>query len=379
MVKDTLQRLRHIATATPSKLPQAETDWGFNYNANNFLLDDDLDIDIIDVLRWDWPHIYFIKGAFHLEINALLYALTPHRLGHEALRLYLQRWEWPGGYADPKGLIQVGKYLNGTASEQVSVCPVLRKFLLDVVVKRNVCQENVSSALALIKVIGLLQNTSSGFAHPDLHDAIVYHLTKHLECYGEELWIPKHHYSIHLAQHQTKMYNTFVLERKHKTPKRFSMGRENKISYEQGLIEDVTVDQLQHLDDAFKMWDVFPRLSAASARIAHVVSESMPHNSDVYQAACARTRNGRQIHWSDVVTWRGGDGARMVGQVHFHVQIGGEAWTCVSEWSVQETSGNHLKCIVRYAPVFIDTERLVDACVFSKARAGEISHVLMND
>jgi len=282
----------------------------------------------------------------------------------------LQSWEWPRGYASSEHLIQEGKHLNGTASEQLSVVPVLRKYLVDVVSKKNVCLANVASALALTSVLDLLQHSGSGRVD-GIHEAIVDHLEKHLACYGESLWIPKSHYSLHL---EGRLYNTFVLEKKHKTPKKYAMNRENTSGYEQGLIEDVTVDQLQNLDDAFKPRYLLPNLKPASKGISRIVTSTLPwsHGTALFQSVRARTSTGRQVLWDDVVIWSANDGSYLVGQIHFHVQIGEDAWTCASKWEVQEWSSHVVKCIVVYKPSFIDTRRILDACVHSKAKTGEV-------
>ena len=170
-----------------------------------------------------------------------------------------------------------------------------------------------------------------------------------------------------------------MLERKHKTPKRYAQTRQNTSDYESGLIEDATADQLYHLGDAFKPRELLPCIKPAAKSITTIVESALPwsRGANVYQSSKARTSTGRQVLWHDVIIWSACDVSCLIGQIHFHVQVEDVAWTCVSPWSIQEWSTDVVKCVVKYNPTFIDTRRIIDACVHSKAKIGEVSQVLV--
>eukprot|EP00959_Pyramimonas_sp_CCMP1952_P083666 1749345-Pyramimonas_sp.AAC.1 len=69
-------------------------------------------------------HCYMVGGTFEREVNAFLECSGRHNLGIDKLQSYAEKWVWPRGYAHAKNVCQ-GRTLNGSASEFVSLAPVL--------------------------------------------------------------------------------------------------------------------------------------------------------------------------------------------------------------------------------------------------------------
>ena len=71
-VKGVLQRLDHVATHDPARLPSLEINFGYFYCPNNVFNDIHLNIGLTSILVYDWMHIYFVGGVYCRELRALL-------------------------------------------------------------------------------------------------------------------------------------------------------------------------------------------------------------------------------------------------------------------------------------------------------------------
>ena len=163
--------------------------------------------------------------------------LSPHGHGGRQLHAYLQYFRWPKAYASGrdvcKGSVQDRKTPQdvrpaGSASEMMSVGPVVRKWLLDVVKPKGVCPAQVASLLLCIDVMDLLVHVNSGRVTPAmLADAIAAHYAAHVVAYGYTLFVPKHHYMLHMPDQLARfkfLVSCFVHERKHKIVKSCARG-----------------------------------------------------------------------------------------------------------------------------------------------------------
>ena len=129
------------------------------------------------------------------------------------MHAYLGHFRWPQAYASGhdvcKGSVQErAKEIEvrpaGSASEMLSVGPVVRKWLEDVVKPTGVCAAQVASLLLCIAVMDLLIQTNSGRVTPAmLAAAIAAHYTAHIIAYGYTIWVPKHHFMMHIPRQLT--------------------------------------------------------------------------------------------------------------------------------------------------------------------------------
>ena len=106
-----------------------------------------------------------------------------------------------------------------SGSEQLALAPVLRRFLESIAPSTTEMAAVLSGILLCDVVELLLASRSSSTTPKELEDGILRHLRAHLDAYGEDLWVPKFHYSVHLGP----MWSSFgvllacwALERKHK-------------------------------------------------------------------------------------------------------------------------------------------------------------------
>ena len=135
-------RLHQLALHHPGELKVKEQDFGFKYIPHSWLQDTELDVRPMRVLAFDWMHCWCEKGAWELELAACMDELSKHGHGCRQLHSYLQCFQWPKAYASGrdvfKGSVQERARPTdmppaGSASEMLSVGPVIRKWLEDVI------------------------------------------------------------------------------------------------------------------------------------------------------------------------------------------------------------------------------------------------------
>eukprot|EP00959_Pyramimonas_sp_CCMP1952_P042865 896903-Pyramimonas_sp.AAC.1 len=190
------KKLRHEATAgTKSELERLEILLGFKYERDGLLQDDELDVSMVDIFAWDWMHCYLVGGAFEREVDLYVQKTSDYHLGYAVLDAYVRRWEWPKGYAHARECFTDGRF-SGTASEQISLAPIIAKFASDIVIGRqNVCIPESESMIAVCDVIGMLSIANSGHLKAsDLGAGIIKHLHLREAAYGLLAWKPKDHW-----------------------------------------------------------------------------------------------------------------------------------------------------------------------------------------
>ena len=135
-VQDRLTEVEATRGTTARK--ELETLLGYKFNPESLLQDKDLAIQVADVWAYDWMHNYLVGGVFIVELDAALDLLEAENLGGATLHEYFKLWTWPGGYASGKGLCKKvpSHEASGSASEYMSAAPVIRKYMLDVVLRK---------------------------------------------------------------------------------------------------------------------------------------------------------------------------------------------------------------------------------------------------
>ena len=391
MFRTMQRRLHQLALHDPGELGLKEQDFGYKYNPHSWLQDPGLDVQAIKVFAFDWMHCWVEGGVWDVELCALMGKLAPHGYGGRHLHAYLQRFQWPKGYASGrwvcKGSVQERAQPrevppNGSASEMVSVAPVVAKWLTDVVMEAGICTAHVTSALLCISVMDLLTSASTGSVTPEmLADAIARHYAAHLAAYGYSVWKPKHHFMMHIPSQLQQfkfLVACFVHERKHKTVKRWAVQHLSKRAYERSLLEECTLAHLTELQEPLlKPFLQDPRI--ADARLVSALREGgFPAADSVLSARSVRVHS-RLVVKGDVVLYCGG-GLRanvQAGEVYFHASIGGECITCLSNWPVNGETEHWKKVVVADQPCTVPSAWLLQSVIFSPASVGKKATVLM--
>ena len=272
----------------------------------------------------DWFHTYLADGVFVQEVDACMEAFGEHGFGMHTLNEYIKLWRWPRGSAHARKVClhddgTVRQAVNGTASELWSLVPALQKFVQDVVEPRGIAtiQLAVTSLKLLLFSVMLLGIVITGrVSGEELERAIVAHLDAHKAAWGEALWLPKHHYALHLGKTLGRfgyLLATFTQERKHRLVKRLLNPRHNTHGLERGVMDELTLQHLHELRDLVGIKTAAlqnTRLATADERAMLAVALPAAAGADVLMASVAKVRC-RKIHSHEVVLFLDPSAARI--------------------------------------------------------------------
>ena len=323
-----------------------------------------------------------IGGAAVREIDALVELLDSAGYGVGPLHVYLQHYEWPRGYAHARNICQNGQ-VAGSMSEYMSLAPVLRKYLDDIV-PDNVYHAASASArkmCELIETLMLCQRPGAVTA-ARLEELVVQYLTAKQLAYGFTCWIPKDHYLLHLARVLDALgflVNSLVLERRHKGIKRAVKDRLNTRNMERCMMEEVVVQQLRDLQVPLVKAGLVDAARPSDAVLQGLSQAMMDPNlveDDVFVSKVCSV-NSRSVYARDVVIYNVDSDTVSVGEVWYHAEVRGTTFTCVSRWEFISRDDYAVNVVVRDDPKLIQSSRLLESAVRSAASTAEISHVII--
>ena len=200
---------------------------GFSYHENSLALDPL--IDIPRMTMYDWMHIYLVGGLLDNELGQCMASLKHNGAPttYEVLGAFVQRFKWPSKQAPSKKLFDEeairkhtrSKSFSCTASELLSLMPVLAYYFVAVALPQGVCVPQVQSLISLLDEVELVATVRTGIVSPSqLRSATSRHFTLFKEAYGEGSVVPKHHFALHLW-HMLQIFgcllSCFTMERLH--------------------------------------------------------------------------------------------------------------------------------------------------------------------
>ena len=315
-----------------------------------------------------------VDAAFE-ELGASTVPKTK-RFGWRDLMAYAENWVWPKAYANCRNMADtIGKM---TASEQLSLVPVLRRFLHTIAPVVD-CPAIVRSLLLLLNVIDILMlSRGNGTSTPEmLEAAVLRHLRAHQDAWGDSIWIPKHHYAMDLAwmwRHLGHLLCCFVHERKHKEPKRVVTNRYSDQRFEKGVLEDVTVQQLFDVETLGLGSVATEQLREAPPSLVAALREIFGPGSLCFSVTEISVL-GRRVHKGDVVAYSV-DAAHGVAEVRWFARVNGVVYACLSPWHLEAQDQWSAKVVVREEWGLIDASVIRDLLVYSRAATGAVSTVL---
>jgi hypothetical protein len=381
-------RLREVTElGDEPKVNRLQQNFGLKYSTFSPLADATLQIKLISVLAWDWMHVYYSSGVFSNELSEFNSRLEKEGLGGVNINTYIHMFVWPKRYANGYAVFQAAEGSDdyspsGTASEFLSITPVIAKYIENVVIPTGKCTREAHSMMALVDVTDMLILSSHGkIADPQvLDDAIDLHLTLHATAYGKAIWKPKNHYALHLPA-QLRKYGflpaVFVQERKHRTIKRHARDRHSSKAFDRGVLEEVTAHHMFDLDVPFRGDAMIKPYTAPSKLHAMVVESGLCKHTDLVQTSNVAVINSRAVTVGDVVLYND-NGRICAGEVNFHVSVRDVGYTCVCQWPIVNRLRSHLKCRVNNdGAVIMRSSDIHESAVYSRAGVGAISSVLL--
>jgi len=402
-VKGLMHRLKECSeTETKGKLEHLETIMGFTYVERSLLGTDHLNIGITMVM-YDWFHTYLNNGLLDVEIGQCMKALkTAGYNSYADFLAFAQAWKWPkvcGDFynrlSDLLAPSRVKKYLGSKnakphlsvdASDLLNILPVLMHFILVEVQPEGACKRKVKSLLLCMSVVDMLQavRAECGVTPEMLRDAIDTHYICYRKTYGVAEVRPKHHYARHLWRMLEKfdvLISCFVHERHHKVIKRHAKLRMCTKSYEQGIVEECTLDHIYSLQSP-DVWNYGLQGSHAPKRqLARVLLDLFPSVplADVRVANSIDYARG-SISTGDVCTFDD-DGNVGVAEVLLHYAVGNDHMSIVCQWHLvglaYDADQRACKCIVKSEPSSIRADAIGHACIYKGDKDAVESEVIV--
>ena len=387
-------RLKALALHhSPEELKVKEQDFGFKWNQHSWLQDLGLNVQAMQVLTFDFMHCWCENGVWECEFGACMDKLSSHGHGGRQLHEYLQYFMWPKAYASGrdicKGSIQERErpkdvHPAGSASEMMSVGPVVRKWLEDVVKPRAVCRAHVTSLLLCISVMDLLAQVNTGSVTPTMiADAMAIHYAAHVVAYGYTIFVPKHHFMLHIPRQLERfkfLVSCFVHERKHKIVKRWAVPLCNKQNYERSLLMECTLAQINSLKQPLLKPCLLETVQACPKVVDALRARGFASAESAITGRTARVQC-RSITVGDVVLYLG-DGISLgdtrVGEVYFFASLGGEILACLSHWHVKQATSQWKKVVVSEEFTIVPAAWLLQSLLLTPAKVGNTSTVLMH-
>ncbi|CAE7339574.1 unnamed protein product, partial [Symbiodinium sp. CCMP2592] len=235
-----------------AQFEQMQKACGINFNMQGVIAKKSLPL--VQTCMYDFMHIYFVHGLFHLETGMLLPQLYHAGCSPEAILDFMKSFTWP---QSQQGIIketpqcfqkkiEKSEGFKGSASQCLNCYPLLRAYVLSLApgaISAEV-KKACKSFLNLCLVLDMLMEGNRGqvLVPAELQRLITQHCQGFMETYGPESAIPKLHYSMHLPMMlaaKKTLVSCFTHERKHRAIKELANHLNNPGSwYEASMMKE---------------------------------------------------------------------------------------------------------------------------------------------
>ena len=375
-------------TKSNTKLLEKQSELGFKYNPHSWLQDEGLDVNAMDVIAFDVMHCWCQGGAWEIELVAGLDELSQYGHGGRELHVYLQKFQWPRAYASGKDLCKGSVYERakpkdckptGSASEFMSAGPAIRKWLEDVIKPKGLCPLHVASLLRCIDVLYLLSQIHTGHVTSKmLAEALAIHYAAHVIAYGYTLFVPKHHFMLHIPAQLDKftmLIMCYVHERKHKVVKRWAVPLCPTKGNNRSLLEECTLAHIKALQDPLLKPCLLEQVKAEPNVVAALKDNGFTSADTALTGRTARVQ-GKSIQKGDVALFSDG-GVTSVGEIYWFASVGSELFVGISTWPVKRDFGSYRKVRVEENFSIIPGACLLQAMIFTPTDVGKLATVLL--
>ena len=352
-IAGTCQRLleRH-ATMSKTDFTLWQQAVGFTFNSHALLFDNEMNdiVKPISQFLHDWMHMILVKGVFQTILHLLMSTLKDHKVdAYTMFSQCVELWHLPSAKSDNLKVLFSKKRKDSnneantfkcTASEGLSMYPILAYFVQHVLMVSGLCQPECKAFLLLADVMDMLASVHMNIITPDmLQRSIDSFLQACIACgWGKHLH-QKFHWVLHLPSHLHKfklLPACWVQERKHKCVKRYSTAISNTTIFERSVLAEVICHDLAAIQDPL-VFKEGPRLLKNSkvTKKMKALLESMGQNvtEDCYSCATAVLHPAGLCHKGDVVLMRGPSQVN-AGQVWIHAFFNGVCMTLMSKWKL---------------------------------------------
>ena len=392
-VRDTIRRLRaHKLTDPPAEFELREIAYGFNWEPHGLLFDDAL-ADIMQPVsqyHHDWMHGMLVNGVFNTIVFLLLGSIHSAGMADiwSKLSNYLALWTWPvraGNGADHYSAIfdkkratssRKAKHLKCSASDCLSIYPVLAFYIEMIVKAAGVCVTECLAFLACADLLDMLQAINLGVVTVDaLRGAVHTLLDLCVRAGWANYMATKFHWLLHFAREFERfgcMVSCFVHERRHKVVKRYASQILNTTVYEESVLSEMVCHHLADLgrDDCFIDTVCLDNAHAASERMITFLSDHIGIRlsaEDIKTSYRARMAPAGMCSKGDICIVQNQLGGTSIcgAEIWFHAELTGECWSLVSIWYAQD--GDQPYGLVNWKkvmnPMLIPTDNIFAVCI----------------
>ena len=373
---------------------------GLTYAKHGLLLDRALDrlVDPTSVYMHDYMHALFVDGAVNLTIYLCFEAfITAGHTGvYESFSGFLGNWRFPGRFhtahvpdifsAQRRDKHRTASHIKCQASDLLAILGALMLYTQTVLRATRAADAACDALESCIQLSQLVVATSRIHVHPSrLLGAVHRFLDAFTNAFGFEWLTPKCHWLLHLPETLEKngrLLNCFVLERKHRTPKRYATEFANiSGSASKSLLSECVAHHLASMDGHSFNYDVglvqgrrAPRKSRALIMDALGLDDN---DATVLIAKDTRFSELGLCRQNDVVLLRDGSGI-MAARVQVHCEVDGESVSIVQPFELHErTPGTAMAKwkVAEYNSECWETKAIlaaVDYCVYPDGAVGTI-------
>jgi hypothetical protein len=263
-----------------------------------------------------------------------------------------------------------------TASEGLSLIAVLAHFVNNTLLE---CEDDRArhgaAFLLLVEVVELLEvSARCAVALGRISTAISTYLNTFKSLYGTEPLIEKHHMALHLLEMLPGyLPNCFVLERKHKHPKRFSQSVMNtSCNWDASVLRECTSRHIAVLSSTasvhFAVETCLVNPHKCNRKLACAMATIFGSSFSFECSREARINEHEHVSKGDVVMVRTANGAA-VGKVHAHVGAtcvqGTLIFSLIETWELQSSSIRSSCWKQNSHTKLVNTSDIMYACVWS--------------
>jgi len=394
--------VRRVATASETMTQGAFKRFmqacGWTHCPRGLMLDEQLVDHIKPASQYchDWMHCLLVHGVFQTVVHLLLTKLAVTDLPniYQTLYEYLQLWTFPIGtnanihelFSPKKKSANVkAKTFKCTASEGLTVYPILAYFLQAVCRPANICASEINAFLCLCDIIDMLQAVPRQIVTAEqLRTSIKLFISWCLNCDWSAWMHSKFHWMLHLPMHLQKfgmLPSCWVHERKHKVVKRYATGIHNTINYEGSIATEVLQHNLAYCsaDSAFNFNIALtnPRvIKTALLKILSGMGLSVdPHYC--FTSCEVQLASGGKCKQHDIVLAQINHGDHMCGKIVCHIQVDSRHLSCMSVFDLlsqdKEKRSAEWRCSAEWANcVLVSTEMILSSLTYSHTAANVI-------
>ena len=372
----------------PTQFDLLEAMYGFNENPCSLPLHPRIKLGVVSSLMYDWAHVLICDGTVDKELGQLGAAFQASRTASSLAEMgaYIARWTWPKQMPEVQHLFHRSRNKSNvksatfqcSASEFLTIYPVVTRYLQRVVLERNELPEHVASMLAALDVLDLCHNVRRGIVTgPELINASERHFALFRAAYGEDLVRPKHHYEGHLGEHLAffgALWSCLTNERRHRVVKRYSINRKILKQWELGVLEDVTTHQIWELQEGFlqhkRVHQVVPKKQTLNALME--MFPDVPGDS-LLIANVAGSTDG-EVTVGDVVAY---GHPLLVGELVLLFFVDVHAYAIVEAWDRTGVDGAWVSYTIKHDVNVIPQQELRVSLLYSKSADGASATIFL--